>query len=461
MSGIFGLDIALGAIRANQLAMNVAAHNIANANTKGYRRQEVHFAANDPVRAPIAIPGAGIPQLGTGVGISAIRRSQTSFLDRQINNANQYLGTWDSRYDALQQIEGYLAEPGDSGLRNTLDKFWNSWTELATSPESLTARTAVYENGVALADRIRSLDGNMYELQQETDRTIISRVDDINRLAQEIASLNSQIGIPTSEATLPNDLMDKRDLLAEELAQIVKVEISGTGGGDQIISLGGASLVQGSAVSLLTTTTGASGFAEIRWADTGSSASITGGEMKGLFEVRDDLVSAYRSNLDTIAQTIIDQVNAIHTTGLKMDGTAAGNFFSGTNASNIDIDPALVPAGIAAGTTAAPKDNSVADAIAGLRTTALIGTQTIGEAYESLVAEIGSNSKEASTRVEAYNLSVSQLTSQRDSVAGVSLDEEMINMTKFEQAYNAAARIFTVIDEMMDMVINRMGIAGR
>jgi len=182
-------------------------------------------------------------------------------------------------------------------------------------------------------------------------------------------------------------------------------------------------------------------------------------------EIRDEVVDSYLESLDTITEAVVTRVNAIHSTGITMSGAPAGDFFvPGTTAADIAVNPALAgsPSKVAAGAAGkGPGDNSVANSIAGIRYEALIGTETIGSAYSALVAQIGSHAEEARMRTEMYTISLNQRRTQRESIAGVSIDEEMVNMVKFQQAYNAAARIFTVIDEMTDLIINRMGVAGR
>ena len=465
MSSIFGLNIALSAIRAQQYAMDVTGHNIANANTPGYRRQEAILIANDPMSGSFGTTGVGMPQLGTGVLVHSVRRAQTDFLDTQVRTANQWMGTWDARNTALGQLEPLLAEPGDAGLSAAINRFWNSWYDLSAAPESLPSRVAVVESGVALADRIQTLHHDLRALQVDTDGRIAAAAHDINAIAAEIAGLNEQITQPMPGVYQPNDLLDRRSELLEKLSQLVRIEVYGQGGVDMIVSVGGRAIIQGNQFAKIDITTGPTGMSQLVWAEDGSEVLATGGELKGLMEIRDDVVGSYLESLDDITEAIITRVNAIHSTGITMSGAPAGNFFvPGTTSADIAVNPALTgsPSEVAAGVAGnGPGDNWVADSIAKLGDEALIGTETIGSAYSALVAQIGSHAEEARMRTEMYTISLNQRRTQRESIAGVSIDEEMVNMVKFQQAYNAAARIFTVIDEMTDLIINRMGIAGR
>lgn len=459
MSSFSGLSIALSALRAQQYAMDTTGHNIANANTEGYRRQEPVFVANHPLTGSFTTTGVG-SQIGTGVEVATIRRTQTDFMDTQIRMENQWLGMWSSRSEALQQIEPLLSEPGDSGLSAALDRFWNSWQDLAASPESLPARIAVVESGVALSDRIRNLHYDLYKVQEDADRAIAGKSNEINWLAQEIASLNAQTIKAENGQYQPNDLMDRRDLLVEQLARITRIEVHGSGGSNMIISVGGRVLVQGNYAAKTSVGVGPTGWSQIVWSEDNSPLPVNGGELKGLTDVRDTLAAGYMASLDTITQAIVARVNAIHVTGFDMNGNPAGDFFTaGTGASNVTVNSALLaaPSGVAAsGAAGEPGNNSVANAMAGVRGEALVGGQTARTAYTALVTQIGSHARESAMRTSLHEVSLKQRKMQRESIAGVSIDEEMANMMKFQQAYNAAARIFTVMNEMLDTIINRM-----
>jgi flagellar hook-associated protein 1 FlgK len=464
MSSFFGLNIAVSALRAQQYAIDVTAHNIANAATPGFHRQEAVFVPGDPLTGSFAMTGLGIPQLGTGVLVQTVRRMQSDYADQQVWMSNQWLGTWSFKNDSLRQVESVISEPGDLGLSTLMDQFWGSWEELSASPESLPARISVVESGVALADRTRTLYRDLRELQTSTDQGIVDNAAQINQLAHEIANINEQVRRSNADGYQPNDLMDRRGLLLDQLSQIARVQVNGASGSELIVSISGKALIQGDHVTEVSVTQGANGWSQLVWADDGSAVQVAGGELAGQLEIRDNVVEGYIQSLNTIAQTIVTRVNALHSTGVTTGGAPAGNFFvPGTDASNIAVESSLVaaPDGVATSTTGNPGDNSLALAIASVKDEVLIDGETIGGAYSGLVALIGSNARQAASRTDAHTLSGQQLATQRESIGGVSLDEEMANMVKFQQAYNAAARVFTVIDEMIGTVITGMGVGGR
>jgi len=459
-----GLNIAIGALRAQQYGMNTTAHNIANAGTKGYHRQEAVFLSGAGLTGWAGTTGIGVPQIGSGVSVQTIRRMQSDYIDGQVRLGSQWIGTCSERNEALKQIESVLSEPGELGLASAMDRFWNSWEELSASPGSLPARISVVESGVALAQRIRTLYQDIRELQVRTDSEIGDTTVQINRLAHEIGELNKQIGLASADDSQPNDLLDRRDVLLNELSSLVRIDAYGGNNSELIVSVGGRALVQGSYVSELKTERGGDGMLKVLWAEDDAPAQILGGKLLGQLQVRDELTAGYIQSLNEIAEALVTRVNGLHSTGILTSGAPAGDFFvAGSDASSIAVEPGLVAnaAGVATSTTGNPGDNSLALAISAIRNEILPNGQTIGGTYSALVARIGADSREAGSQTEAHTLALQQLESQRESISGVSIDEEMVNMVRFQQAFNAAARIVTVIDEMLDTVISRMGVGGR
>ncbi len=454
-----GLDIAISALRANQYALNVTGNNIANAGTKGYHRQEAVFLPGTTTSGGTST-GQGIPQLGTGVTIHEVRRLQSSHIDGQIREMNQFLGSYSAQSDSLKQVESVFAEPGGAGLSTALDKFWNAWDELSSNPDNISARIGVVEAGVALSDRFRTLNANLHEVQVQADKEIRNDASRINDLAHQIADINRELVRSENGVVAPNDLLDRRDILIDELSSMARIQTFGSGGADCIVSISGKVLVQGEHVTELAVSTGADGWSELKWTGDGSTFEPEGGEIEGLMKVRSVTVSGYIDSLNTIASTLVNRVNELHSTGVDLNGNPTGPFFiPGADASNIGVDPALVavPSTVATSTTGRPGDNQLAMAITGVRDEALIDSQPVGVAYNNLVVHMGSNSREVTTQNEVNTVSLQYLETQRESLAGVSIDEEMINLVKFQQAYNAAARVVSVIDEMIDTVVNRMG----
>lgn len=461
MPSFFSLHVAMSGLRAHQYAMSVTAHNIANAGTQGYHRQEARFMPGNPLMGAFAMTGIGIPQLGTGVMVNTVERMRSDYIDSQIRMAGQWAELWSYKDQTLKQIESLVAEPGELGLSNALNRFWNAWEELSVSPESLPSRISVIESGVALSLGFGNLYSSLRQLQARADQDVIDNASRINAIAHEIAHLNEQITRSNSGGFQPNDLLDQRDMLLDKLASITQIQVHGIGGSDMFISISGKTLVQGHSVNEVAITPGDSGRSKLVWAIDGTDVQITGGALLGQLQIRDGTIEDYIARLNTIASTIVDKVNAVHATGITLDGSPAGDFFvPGTNASNMEVAADTMTLGI---TSPAPDDvyNSLPKMLAAIRDEILIDGETINGAYLGLVSRIGAQSREAASRSQVQNLSLQQLNIQRESISGVSIDEEMLNMVKFQQAYNAAARITSVIDEMIETVISHMGVGGR
>ncbi|MDI6827443.1 MAG: flagellar hook-associated protein FlgK, partial [Armatimonadota bacterium] len=318
--------------------------------------------------------------------------------------------------------------------------------------------------GVALSDRIRKLYGDLFSLQKHTDQTIADCVAQVNTLAQEIAKINKEITGVVSAGNSPNDLLDRRALLIEELSQFVRVEVHGLNSSELMLSIGGKNLVQGTHVNEISVVQGTGLWSDIVWSDDNSAVLVKGGQIKGLLYVRDISIQESIDSLNTITSGLINGVNTIYSEGHLPNGSPAGNFFvPNCNASNIEVEWALIsnPSMLATGTSGTISDNSIALNISDLRNQPTIDGETIGDAYNSLIARIGANAREAQNQHSVQVLSTHQLKLQRSSMSGVSIDEEMVNMIKYQQAYNAAARIISVLDEMLDTLISRTGISGR
>ncbi|MEN6521542.1 MAG: flagellar hook-associated protein FlgK [Armatimonadota bacterium] len=460
----FGLDIAVSGLNAQQLAMNVTAHNITNAGTEGYHRQEAVTTAGTPLVGALTLANGSAAQLGTGTLVRTIRRLQSEFIDNQIRSEEQLSGSWNYKQNALSQVESFLAEPGDSGLSTSFDEFWNSWNDLATSPESSSSKIAVVEEGSSLALMINNLCGNLRDLQYQADSDIALNTNEVNRIANEISHLNEQIGKAAGDTTnQPCDLLDKRDALLKELSHIINFQTNNATGADLVISIGGKALVQGDNVTEVSITESANGWSQLTWSDDGADVLITGGEIQGQIETRDDLIGSYIDTLNNITSTLVTEVNKLYSTGTTSSGNPAGNFFTGSDASSISVNSGLIttPTNLTASYTGDTGSNKLAQDIAALADKDVMANgESIYESYTSLVSQIGGNSEEAQSRAELHALSLDELNTQSESVSGVSLDEEMSDMVKFQQAYNAIARVFTTVDEMLDTIIS-MGKVGR
>ncbi|MDI6894286.1 MAG: flagellar hook-associated protein FlgK [Bacillota bacterium] len=468
-----GIHIALSALRAQQRALEVAAHNVANANTPGFSRQQPILEPARPALAPV--PGASWgTYLGRGVQLAEVRRVRDLFLDAQVRSDMQLLGRWEARRDALAKVESIFNEPSDAGLRTVLDEFWASWQELANNPESLAARALVRQKGQALADVFRHLYRQLWDLQADLDRSIAIKVDDLNDLARQVAGLNEQIALASANRQVPNDLLDRRDLLVEQMARLADLQVQVDDQGVATVAIAGMVLVDRFRVGRMEVRPqpGSPNQGRVVWADTGLDVDPGGGELGGYLEARDQIAPGLMADLDRLATSLRDEVNRIHREGygLLLPGEAVPpqppgyNFFDpGATAANMGLAYEIRQdvRKIAASRYGAPGDGENALRIAGLQREKVVDQGTIDDFFRSVIGAVGVMSREAVRLSENQGVLLQQIDHQRQSVMGVSLDEEVTNLVRYQHAYAAAARVITTLDEMLRTLIEGTGLAGR
>jgi flagellar hook-associated protein 1 FlgK len=446
ISTFFGLQQSLRGLLAHQRAMDVTGHNITNANTVGYSRQEAVFGAATPydIEAGLLIDGGGA-QLGGGVDIQAFRRIRDGFLDLQYRAQSLPLGSYEATAKAMGQIEEGLSEPGTNGIAAQLDKFWSSWSAVANAPENLATRQALVEQAKTLSAAIRDLDSRITAISTQTTaeyNAITGPSGDVRSMADEIAKLNQAIKFAVADGDQPNDLLDRRDLLLDKLSSLAQVSVTDLGNGAIQVSFGDAAspLVDDATVT---------------WPQ---ALTAPGGKLGALIQLNAPLTAtppgtfaSYRADLNAFAKALADDVNAVHNPG----GTGT-DFFTygaaGTEAASLTVNVAAT--GVRYATTGAPGQNDIAIAIAQLR-----GTGP-DQSYQALVARIGSDVRNTQ-RLEANARVLTQaIEDRRQSTSGVSMDEEMTNLVRFQRGYQASSRAMSTVDEMLDVLINRTGRVG-
>ncbi|HUU44626.1 MAG TPA: flagellar hook-associated protein FlgK [Acidobacteriota bacterium] len=461
MSSIFqGLELAKRALLSHQYSLTTAGHNIANASTPGYSRQRVQLTATDPF---ISTVGA----VGTGVRVATVRHVRDLFLTGQYRQTNDELGRWTAMERGLREVENVLQEPSDIGFNAVLSEFFASWQTLSQNPESSAARAAVREQAATLGNTFHQLSRRLTDLERAVDRDVSDKIAYVNQVTVQVANLNREITRGEVGGQMANDLRDRRDRLIDELSQVVNVSTLETTKGAARVFIGAMEIVGEVSYTELDTRLDAAGsltHATIIWKDSALSVNVQGGEIGGLLETRDQLVPAYRSMLDDLASAIISEVNALHTTGTALDGTT-GNFFFDpmrVTAADISLDSAVMGDlnKIAASQSGAVGDNANAIAIANLQNLSVLNgnVATFADYYAQIVSSAGRRSAEAIDARTNAEMVVEQVEMSRQSVQGVSLDEEMADLIKAQHAYDAAARVITTIDHALDTLINGMGI---
>jgi|WetSurMetagenome_2_1015567.scaffolds.fasta_scaffold119607_2 flagellar hook-associated protein 1 FlgK len=462
MTQLFGLlSIGAGALLSQQRAISVTGNNIANVNTPGYSRQRLNMETNLPVDSPVGL-------VGFGVQTTTVERVYDRFLGVQVNNESANLGRWEAQKGSLERVEVVFDESGGYGLNQALSDFWNSWQDLSMNPSGATERSVVAAKSQALADTIRQKYADLVQSQADIDAAVKSGIEDINRLTAEIADLNRKIASTEAGGTvMANDYRDSRDLALKQLSEIIGINSFEDSDGQVVVSVGsGRTLVESGNNYALTAVTNADGHADIAWANnTGApvniSNEITSGKMAGWLQTRDMKIESYKDRLNALAENLIAEVNDTHTAGFDLNGVAGIDFFEGSgpefaahmavNQAILD-DPGLIAAASAAG--AEPGDARNAAAIADLRTELTMNGGTFDDAANELVSQVGHDVQEAKTYQSHQTDMLAYLDNYRESVSGVNLDEEMVNLVKYQAAYNAAAKMITMGDDMLNTLMN-------
>jgi flagellar hook-associated protein 1 FlgK len=458
MSDIYGImSVAGQALLAQQQAISVTGHNIANVNTPGYSRQQVVMETNTPLDSSIG-------PMGTGVSVVAIERIYDRFLSAQINNESQGLGRWDAQKGAVELVEMIFNETDGSGLSLAMSKFWDAWQSLASNPAGNTERHILVTASQVLATTFNQFNSDLSQTQQNLDLAIQGTVADVNRLSQQLADLNSKIISSEAGSLNANDYRDQRELVLKKLSDLIDINtFEDANGAISALVANGRPLVSSGQFWQLSTETNVAGLQDVVWVDdagnpTNITADISGGRLKGFLEVRDGVIDDYTNRLDTLAQTLMTDVNTLHQAGFALDGSAGEVFFAGTGARDMEVNPNIVGdldlVAAAADFLTVPGDSRIAIDIADLQYQLNMGgTQSYNDYYSAIVRDVGNEVLKSEASYSHQSDMVTQLENQRESVSGVSLDEEMINLIKFQNAYTAAARLITTADEMMETVL--------
>ena len=452
------MSLAGQALLTQQQAISVTSHNIANVNTPGYSRQQLIMTTNTP-------QDSSIGPMGTGVSAVAIERVYDRFLSAQINNESQGLGRWDAQKDAVQMVEMIFNEANGSGLNQALSEFWDAWQSLTSDPDGTTERQVLVTVSQVLATTFNQLNADLSQSRQDLDLIAQGTVADINRLSEQLVDLNAKIISSEAGSLSANDYRDQRELVLSELAEMIDINSFEDATGAVSVSVAnGLPLVIASQNYQLSTETNLAGLEEVVWVDndgntTNINAEISGGKLKGLLEVRDVIISDYMTRLDTLAGNIMTDVNLQHQSGFDLNGTGGEVFFIGTGtAADLEVNPNIVAdadlIAAAAEVTTVPGDSRNAIEIANLQYDLNMGgTQSYNDYYGSIVRDVGNEVLTSEAYYNHQSDMMVQLENQREAVSGVSLDEEMINLIKFQNAYTAAARMITTADEMMQTVL--------
>ncbi len=458
MSGTFSsFNTALGALHYNRALMDVASSNIANSTTEGYARRRVEGETVSSVGQPAMYARPKSPTTEEGVQATNVSRVTDEFINSRArfeHGQNSYLSLQSS---VLSRFESSIGEPGDNGVSAALNDFRTGWHDLANSPDSAAARSQVLNRATTLAQSIQAQMRNV--AQEESDQLVRleALVSEVNTLAGDLAETNRSIAVAGFSGTDANLLLDQRDQLAMRLAELTGAVATRRGDNGFDVSVNGVSLVSGSTAGTFVLAAGATGGPVSFAVETGGAAVAVAAGLRGEVGATADLLNVtlpnYRDGLAAVVSGLVDGVNAQHERGYDLAGTQGGEFFAVDATGNLVVvitDPDQVAASL--------EPDGRYD---GSNATTLAKTGEVEDAYRRLVNGLGSNVasvKRLSTNQQALT---AQVDGTRDQLSGVSTDEELVNLVAAQRSYEAVSRVMTSLDEMLETLINRMGVVGR
>ncbi len=457
------LSIGASALYAAQRAVEVASHNVANATNETYTRQRVTVQASTPTYGTAGAGGSG--DRGTGVTIVSLSRLRDRLADVSFRSEAGNAGATAARSETLSRAESLLGTYGD-GAPEALSAFLSSWDQLSTTPDDSAARASVLSAGARLTDALTGAAQRLDDVSTEVGLRVSDDVTELNGLLSTVAKLNASIIKAQTEQREPNDLLDQRDAALDRVAALTGARIEAQRDGSvTVTTTSGTNLVQGQVAAAVGVTT-----TQPVGVTIGGNPLALAGEIGGYVSAAATDLPSYRAQLDAVAVRLRDVVNAAHRAGVGSDGSTGSDFFTGTSAATLAVNPALTLAGLGAGTTtshlsssgatvpgAAPGDGTGALAlVAALRTTRDGNGQSVADLLRAVGSRVGQAAADATRNAHTANASLTSAKTARASADGVSVDEEMIDLVKYQHSYEAAARVVSIADGMLDTLINSM-----
>lgn len=458
---------------AARTQLATAGHNIANANTEGFSRQRVEQATNTP-SGSIANSGYGSQQVGSGANVKRVERINDAYLEKAIRNAGRDLSSFEEKDVSLRQTESIFNEMNGEGLNRLVSKFFNDFRRLSTDPTSLALREAVRESAKSVTGDIRRVYSELNNVREHMDARIEGMVREVNSVLGDLKQTNLRIQQLEVKGAIPNDLLDKRDLLLKKLSSYFEANMHKDSSGAYTIDVPGVGPVATGPIiqefSVARSPKDDTGKPENSYdvlTNASSNSVVThkmrGGKLGGAIEVRDQLLGRMMDRMDQLAFSISDSVNQIHEMGFDRYGRPAQNFFKPLDqvhraAEKIQISDAIENDANQIATAAvpdAPSDNRIAIAIANIQGLKFMGdgTATMDDWYNSIVSDIGVMTASNRSNYNQQKDVVNQLSKFREQISGVSIDEETANLLQYQHVFDASAKVLQVADELLKTVL--------
>ncbi|MBN8539457.1 MAG: flagellar hook-associated protein FlgK [Deltaproteobacteria bacterium] len=463
------MDIGKRSMMNSQTALQTSGHNISNKSTEGFSRQRVEIQTNVPI-------GSGKTRYGMGSKTAAVTRVNNSFLERQIGNERSLSGFYDGKAEAMARVEQVYNEQQNKGLNQFVADFFSSVQEMANNPESLATRTQVRETADFLTKDFKRVHSQLTDITRDLDQQIGSQLEEVNSMAKEVANLNEKIQQVELSGGYANDERDRRELLVKQIGD--RINIRWAEGKDSTVTItagNSAVLVAGYDAKRLEakgtpeTDTKGEGNVDIFYINNERATPVevtsqfVGGKVGGLLDVRDKVVTELLTDLDKMAYSFAANLNEVHRQGFDVYNRTNLDFFELPQnlrhaSANMKVSNSIledVGRIATGGQMASPGDNRVALKMARLQQDKVMGGEsTLDEFYNSVVGKVGIQAKRAETSSDSQRDIVKQLGKIRESISGVSLDEEATKLIEYQKSFDASARLIRTADEMFDTVLN-------
>ena len=437
------LHVSTSALAANQSALSATAENISNQTTEGYTRRATTFSGGDSVMI-------GGQSTSTGV-IATVTAQRDNVLQRAVLQATEASSASSTRLTALNTLQSLFAIDADggdaAGIGTAVSDFFSSASSLAASPNDNTARQTMYTRAQTLASTMNRAAAQIASQTSALNQQVTSSVGQVNGLLASVASLNIQI-VQAGAGTDTSTLQDQRSLTITQLAKLVDANtVAATDGSTGVSLADGTPLVSGATVTPLKTAM-LGGTVQIVSGSANVTSTIRGGSIGGALEARDEDIPGVTAKLDVIAGAIAAKVNAQNAVGTDANGNLGGAIFAGTSAATLTV---VIGNGASIATSS---DGSNAAALAAIGSQALVGGLTAANAFSSMITSLGQTASTAGTNCTADAAVLTQTSTQLANVSGVSLDTEAANLTQYQRSYEAAAKVLSIVNELMAQAIN-------
>lgn len=442
------LNIGAGALSTYQQALSVTSHNISNANNTDYSRQRVQLTAQTSEN--------GMGALGAGVTMEDVTRVKNTLVDSQLRQYYSQNSMSTKTSDYLSQIESSLNEPGDTGLSSLITKFFDSWSQLAVTPDSSALRQNVVQSAQLMSEKLQNIYQGIDQIKPDLQAEASSTVDTINSTLKNIQTLNKQIYEAQITKSDANDLMDSRDKAINELSKLANINVTIDKDNSAVISIGSVMAVDRFSSAQLQAVT-ENGQLKVKTGDGSYTLSLQGGSLGSITQLYNNTLPNLTNQLDDTASKIMSQVNTLHATGqtLQNPPTTGVNFFSSYANGVLSINQSILSdvKNIAASANGNSGNNDIAKKISDLSTLKLSDGSTISDTYATFVNTVGTTIQTAKQTTDSTESVVQQLENQKANYSGVSVDEEMINIMKYQRSYAASAKVITMADQLFQTIL--------